>query len=63
MVEVLMHTLLVKHDSHENPKEDVFELETTTNNNTIRNRAVSIINCEHNEPVLVAIKCDKCKYK
>jgi hypothetical protein len=63
LIEELMHTFLVKHDSDENPKGDI-ELEnksTNSNNNNI-SELDSVMKRKNNDPILIAIKCDKCKY-
>jgi hypothetical protein len=64
LIEELMHTFLVKHDSHENLKgDDQLENKSTNNNNSNNiSELDSVMKCKHNDPILIAIKCDKCKY-
>jgi len=66
LIEELMHTFLVKHDSDEDLKGDNNELEDKSTNNNNNNSNIceldSVMKIKHNDPILIAIKCDKCKY-
>lgn len=60
-IEELMHTLLVRHDhSEDSLKDSVFELDVIDNNN-IDIDCESVIKCQHNEPILIGIKCHNCE--